>query len=138
MKIEIRLADWATDQAALRQIREQVFILEQAVPVELEWDEQDASAWHFLVLADQQPIGTARLLADGHIGRVAILPAWRGQQIGSALMQAVIAEAEQRALIPQQLAAQTHALSFYQRLGFRVIGEVFMDAGIPHQAMIRP
>lgn len=138
MKIEIRLADWTTDQAALRQIREQVFILEQAVPVELEWDEQDASACHFLVLADQQPIGTARLLADGHIGRVAILPAWRGQQIGSALMQAVIAEAEQRALIPQHLAAQTHALSFYQRLGFRVIGEVFMDAGIPHQGMIRP
>ncbi len=71
--IQVRLADWQKDNAALRRIREIVFIAEQSVPAELEWDAEDADAVHFLALEGDYPIGTARLLPDGHIGRVSVL-----------------------------------------------------------------
>lgn len=82
--IHVRIADWQKDHAALRSIRETVFIAEQAVPPELEWDADDASAVHFLALAGEYPIGTARLLPDGHIGRVSVLKDWRGLKVGDA------------------------------------------------------
>lgn len=137
-EIRIRVADWhGSDQAALRQIRQRVFMDEQGVPPELEWDAQDDSATHFLAAADEQPIGCARLLADGHIGRVAVLPDWRGRHIGVRLMEAVILEAEARGLHCQQLSAQTHAIDFYRRLGFRVTSAEYLDAGILHVDMQR-
>ena len=80
--IHVRIADWQKDHAALRSIRETVFIAEQAVPPELEWDADDASAVHFLALEGEYPIGTARLLPDGHIGRVSVLKDWRGLKVG--------------------------------------------------------
>lgn len=137
-ELEIRLTTWQQDQAQLRPIRKQVFVQEQSVPETLEWDEADSEATHFLLLADHQPVGTARLLPDGQIGRVAILPDWRGQQLGATLMRAVITEAERQGMHPQRLAAQTRSVYFYQRLGFRVISPPFMDAGIPHVDMVRP
>lgn len=137
-ELEIRIAHWQEDQSLLRPIRQQVFIQEQSVPEALEWDEEDHEATHFLLLADQQPIGTARLTPNGVIGRVAILPQWRGQHLGATLMRAVIGEAERQGLHPQRLAAQTRVVYFYQRLGFRVISPPFMDAGIPHVDMVRP
>jgi predicted GNAT family N-acyltransferase len=136
-EIHIRVADWKTDNAALRRIREAVFIAEQAVPAELEWDADDASAVHFLALEGEYPMGTARLLPDGHIGRLAVLKDWRGLKVGDKLIRAVIAEAENRGLKQQMLSAQVHASSFYERFGFAVVSDEFLDAGIPHVDMVR-
>lgn len=135
--IQVRIADWHKDNADLRRIREAVFIAEQAVSPELEWDGDDAEAVHFLALDSDYPIGTARLLADGQIGRVAVLRDWRGMNVGEALMRAVISEAERRGLAEQTLTAQVHATPFYERFGFRVVSDEFLDAGIPHVDMLR-
>lgn len=136
-KIRVRVADWHKDNAALRRIRESVFVAEQAVPPELEWDAEDAEAVHFLAEEGDYAVGTARLLADGHIGRVSVLKDWRGLKVGEALMLAVIVEAEQRGLDRQMLSAQVHATSFYERLGFEIVSGEYLDAGIPHVDMVR-
>jgi predicted GNAT family N-acyltransferase len=135
--IHVRLADWQKDNAELRRIREAVFIAEQSVPPELEWDAEDADAAHFLAYEGDYPIGTARLLPDGHIGRMSVLKDWRGLKVGDALMRAVIAEAEKRGLQRQMLSAQVHATAFYERLGFAVVSGEYLDAGIPHVDMVR-
>jgi len=136
-EIAVRIADWQQDNADLRRIREAVFIAEQSVPPELEWDGDDEEAIHFLALENDYPIGTARLLTDGQIGRVSVLRDWRGMNIGDALMRAVIAEAERRDLREQRLTAQVHATRFYERLGFEVVSEEFLEAGLPHVDMLR-
>ncbi len=136
-KVHVRLADWHKDNAALRRIREAVFINEQSVAPELEWDSEDSQAIHFLALEDDYPIGTARLLSDGHIGRASVLLDWRGLKVGERLMQAAIAEAEQRGLRQQRLSAQVHATAFYERLGFRIVSDEYLEAGIPHVDMLR-
>lgn len=136
-KLTVRLADWHADNADLRRIREAVFVVEQEVPPELEWDAEDTDAVHFLALEGGFAVGTARLLPDGQIGRVSVLKDWRGLHIGEMLMQAAIAEAERRGLQRQKLTAQAHAVRFYERLGFRVASEEFLEAGIPHVDMVR-
>ena len=135
--IHVRLADWQKDNADLRRIRETVFIAEQAVPPELEWDAEDAEALHFLAYEGDYPIGTARLLPDGHIGRVSVLKDWRGLKVGDALLRAVITEAEKRGLQQQMLSAQVQATPFYERLGFAIVSGEYLDAGIPHVDMVR-
>lgn len=136
-EIHVRLADWHKDNAELRRIRETVFVAEQAVPPELEWDAEDAEAVHFLAYEGDYPIGTARLLPDGHIGRVSVLKDWRGLKVGDALIRAVVAEAEKRGLHQQMLSAQVHATAFYERLGFSIVSDEYLDAGIPHVDMVR-
>jgi predicted GNAT family N-acyltransferase len=135
--IQVRLADWQKDNVALRRIREIVFIAEQSVPAELEWDAEDADAVHFLALEGDYPIGTARLLPDGHIGRVSVLKDWRGMNVGVTLIQTVLAEAEKRGLTQQMLSAQVHATAFYEKLGFAIVSDEYLDAGIPHVDMVR-
>ncbi|AIC21013.1 GNAT family N-acetyltransferase [Pseudomonas chlororaphis] len=136
-KIRVRVADWQKDNAEIRRIREAVFIVEQSVPPELEWDADDDSAAHFLALEGDFPIGTARLLPDGQVGRVSVLKDWRGLKVGDALMQAVIGEAEKRGLKQLMLSAQVQATAFYERLGFSIVSEEFLEAGIPHVDMVR-
>lgn len=136
-KLSVRVADWHADNADLRRIREAVFIVEQGVPPELEWDADDVDAVHFLAFEDDFAVGASRLLLDGQIGRVSVLKDWRGLHIGEMLMQATIAEAERRGLTRQMLTAQAHAIRFYERLGFRVASEEFLEAGIPHVDMVR-
>ncbi|MCY1436205.1 Acetyltransferase [compost metagenome] len=135
--IQVRVADWQKDNSEIRRIREAVFIAEQSVPPELEWDADDLNAVHFLAYEGDFPIGTARLLPDGQIGRVSVLKDWRGLKVGDKLMQAVISEAEQRDLKQQMLSAQVQATAFYERLGFKVQSEEFLEAGIPHVDMVR-
>jgi len=135
--LSIRLACWRNDNAALRRIREQVFIAEQGVSPELEWDGEDSEAIHFLALDDNWPIGTARLSADGHISRVCVLKDWRGLGVGEKILQAVLVEAEQRGLKEQRLSAQVQAAAFYQKQGFVIESDEFLDAGIAHVAMLR-
>src|SRR5690606_29347169 len=117
-EVSVRIADWQKDNAELRRIREAVFINEQSVPPDLEWDSYDQGAIHLLACAGDDPIGTARLLADGDIGRVAVLKDWRGSGVVALLMKAAIEKAEQNGLIQQFLTAQVHATPFYERLGF--------------------
>ncbi len=135
--VEIREADWSRDQLALRAIRSAVFIDEQQVPVELEWDEFDDDCRHWLALAGGQPVGTARLLRNGQIGRMAVLRDQRGRGIGSALLLAVLAAAESSGRRELFLHAQTHALPFYEQFGFAAAGPEFIEAGIPHRTMRR-
>ena len=121
---------------AIKTVREQVFIQEQHVPEELEWDEQDAQAIHVVAYSENdQVIGTARLLADGHIGRMAVLEPWRKNGVGSAMLEKLLLVAQQRNLSKVFLHAQTSAIGFYKHHGFRTLGEEFMDAGIPHRYM---
>ncbi|SDI22312.1 Predicted N-acyltransferase, GNAT family [Pseudomonas flavescens] len=135
--LHVRIADWHKDYEELRRIRETVFVAEQAVPPELEWDAEDRDAVHFLACEGDYPIGTARLLADGQIGRVSVLKDWRGLKVGEALLHAVIAEAEKRGLRQQMLSAQVQAAPFYEKLGFTVVSDEYLEAGIPHVDMVR-
>ena len=132
---DVRLVAWDEAHAALESVRRAVFVVEQHVPEALEWDEADAVSQHALASADSVPIGTARLLPDGHIGRIAVLRTWRGRGVGAALLTAMIEAARERGFATVLLNAQVQALDFYRRFGFVAEGEVFPDAGIPHQAM---
>ena len=115
-----------------------VFVHGQNVPVEIERDGTDPACTHFLATAaDGQPIGTARVDQHGHIGRVAVLKAWRGRGVGSELMEAVVTYLKTAGLEEALLNSQTSASEFYLKLGFEVRGEEFMEAGIPHIAMFR-
>ena len=136
-KIHVRVADWQKDNADIRRIREAVFIAEQSVPPELEWDAEDADSLHFLAHEGDYAIGTARLLPDGEIGRLSVLKDWRGLTVGDSLLKAAIAEAERRDLKEQKLSAQVHAAAFYERHGFTVVSEEFLEAGLPHVDMVR-
>ncbi len=132
----IRRADWRRDRDALRRVRLDVFVNEQGVPESLEWNDQDAAAVHLLALDGAgRPIGTARLLPTGQIGRMAVLPEWRGQGVGSALLREILAIAADCGYPDIFLNAQTSALPFYLRAGFLPVGEAFDEAGIPHLRM---
>ena len=130
--------DWDKLAAAARPVREVVFQREQGVPAEMEWDEHDAASLH-VVACDTAgtSIGTGRLLPDGHIGRMAVLAAWRGKGVGRALLETLLDEAAARRAPRLLLHAQTAAAGFYARFGFQAAGEVFMEAGIPHVLMTR-
>jgi predicted GNAT family N-acyltransferase len=134
----VRRADWRQDQAELRRIRENVFVHEQGVPLELEWDGIDHDCLHVLAEDEQgEAIGTGRLLPDGHIGRMAVLRRWRRRGVGSALLNELIALAEEQGMHEVVLKAQVTALPFYLGHGFAPEGEAFLDVGIAHQRMRR-
>lgn len=128
------------DIAACRALRRRVFIDEQGVSEADELDGRDDTALHFLARAKGRAVGTARLLLAGRsakIGRVCVLPEWRGQGIGAALIRAAVAHCAQMGEIDEvRLGAQMHALGFYARLGFVADGAAFMDAGIAHRMMV--
>ena len=128
--------DWTRDAVRLGAVRRAVFIVEQGVPEAMEWDEHDAVSAHWLALTpDGSPIGCARLLPDGHVGRMAVLPDWRGRGVGRGLLAAVLHAAQARGYRTLRLSAQTHAAGFYARAGFAAMGPEYEEAGIPHVAM---
>jgi predicted GNAT family N-acyltransferase len=132
-------AAWRTDRASLAKIRRTVFVLEQQVPEEEEWDDLDAVSRHVIALAaDSAAIGTGRLLPDGRIGRMAVLKDWRGLGVGSALLSALIAMARENGYTETRLHAQTHAMAFYRKHGYVPVGDEFMEAGILHVEMRLP
>lgn len=134
----VRVCRWDEARAEACRIRELVFVHEQGVPLALEMDDQDASCDHALALADDgQIVGTGRLLADGHIGRMAVLKQWRAKGVGALLLQALVEHARRRGHGRVRLNAQAYAAGFYRRYGFEVSGAEFMEAGIPHVAMQR-
>jgi predicted GNAT family N-acyltransferase len=137
MTVEIAMTD---DIAACRQLRRIVFIEEQGVSEADELDDKDGAAIHLLARIDGVPVGSARLLVTGDIGkvgRVCVLPQARGTGLGAALMRAAVDEFRRLGTIRKvKLGAQLHALGFYERLGFQPVGAVFDDAGIPHREMV--
>ena len=134
----IRSASWQHDGDALRAVRRDVFIEEQAIPEDLEWDESDPVSIHALgVDRNGRPIATGRLLDDGHIGRIAVVSEWRGRGVGAALFEHLVAAAAERGHRALFLNAQTQAADFYARYGFVRAGDEFIEAGIPHVAMER-
>ncbi|MFF8828992.1 GNAT family N-acetyltransferase [Streptomyces sp. NPDC015131] len=148
----VREALTEADREAGFAVRREVFVGEQGVPEEIEYDAYDATAVHVLAVrrADGAALGTGRLLygADaagktggaegvGSLGRLAVSRAARGLGVGAALVRAVEDAARARGLTAVDLHAQTHALGFYERLGYEAYGGEFPDAGIPHRAMRR-
>lgn len=140
-------ADWVfpvTSEADLEtalDIRREVFVEEQGVPEDLELDGLDGEATHFLAGRDGEPVGTARLRDyDGiaKVERVAVLEPYRGEGWGERIMAAVEAHAREAGYERVHLAAQVPVVGFYERLGYEVVSEAFMDAGIPHRSMEKP
>lgn len=135
---EFKIAEitWEDNSHELAVIRRQVFVIEQNVPEELEWDGIDPQCRHVVARdLEGRPIGTARLLPDGHIGRMAVLKSWRGKGVGGAMLDYFIEAARQAGHPHIVLHAQIHAMPFYAKRGFLPEGEDFMDAGIPHRSM---
>src|SRR5882762_6613688 len=138
--ITIRAASTTQDIDACFQIREEVFVVEQNVPADLERDEHDSKALHFIALADGQSVGTARVVlgdsgTSAKIGRVAVYRSNRGLGIGKLLIAAIEGCPDLKRVHNFILDTQTHALQFYVRLGYEAYGGEFMDAGIPHRHM---
>jgi|APDOM4702015191_1054821.scaffolds.fasta_scaffold02143_4 predicted GNAT family N-acyltransferase len=139
MEIRVEVVSWAQASAELRAVRTEVFILEQRVSEALEWDEFDATALHALAYADNEAVGTGRLLLDSaaqaRIGRVAVRKAWRNRGVGSALLNKLLEIGRTRGCRSVLLHAQTQALKFYARHGFVAEGAQFSEVDIPHQGM---
>lgn len=142
---------WESARADASAIRFRVFVEEQGVPQAIELDEQDPHCVHALAYNDNREtadgrgtprsvtaIGTGRLLPDAHIGRMAVLEQWRGRGVGSRILESLIEKARERGDREILLAAQVHAMEFYRAHGFQPVGEVYEEAGIPHQNMRRP
>ena len=127
---------WDTSEVELLEVRREVFVVEQGVPEEIEIDELDPVSIHFLARDSAGiPIGTARLLPEGRIGRMAVLATWRRSGVGRALLTAAMETARARSDGRLYLHAQVHSIPFYESLGFSVCGEEFDEADIPHREM---
>ncbi len=130
------VVDYAAALPELRAVREHVFVHEQQVPLELEWDALDPHCHHVLARdATGRPIGTARLSSEHRIGRMAVLREWRNAGVGASLLQGLLRTARGNGWREVSLHAQTGALAFYLRHGFVPYGPRFTEAGIEHQAM---
>jgi len=134
----VEAIEYETGRPELHAVRETVFVQEQNVPLELEWDELDPLCRHVIARDDTgQPIGTGRLTPERRIGRMAVLPGWRGKGVGDALLLALIEEARKLGWHDLSLHAQASAVGFYANHGFLPYGDRFVEAGIEHQSMHR-
>lgn len=132
----VSMVPWQDGEPLLKSIRETVFINEQGVPAELEWDGLDEGCRHALALSHQgDAIGCGRMQADGHIGRISVLPQWRKQKVGTAIMEALLNYARAHDYQQVDVDAQTYAVPFYRQFDFVEEGKMFMDAGLPHIKM---
>ena len=134
--VKIILGDWHTLQKDAQAVRYAVFVVEQKIPAELEWDVMDAQCLHAVAYdAQHQAIGTGRLLPDGHIGRMAVLGSARNSGVGADILRLLMEQAKLRGDASVRLNAQQTAEKFYTREGFVRDGEIFMEAGIAHVCM---
>lgn len=138
MSLRIATGDWDGLREDAQKVRIEVFVIEQNVPVELEWDEADEISTHAVAYDELgQPVATGRLLPDGHIGRMAVSQSLRGQGIGKQVLTALLEHARQEGHRELVLHAQTHAVPFYEQQGFTAEGEEFIEADMPHRLMRR-
>ena len=136
MTLRIVTGDWGSLRDDAQKLRIEVFVIEQNVPFELEWDESDDVSTHAVAYDEQgQPVATGRLLPDGHIGRMAVKQSLRGQGVGRQVLLALLEHARQEGHTELLLHAQTHAVPFYERQGFVCEGEEFLEVDIPHRRM---
>ena len=136
--LKIEIVKWIDGHVSLSMIREKVFIEEQKVTSQLEWDGLDEEAIHFLAYQDEKAIGCARaLVIENHmqLGRMAVLKEYRNQGIGSALIEKGMITAKLNQLSKILISAQCHAIDFYKKFGFKVTSKIYLDAGILHQDM---
>lgn len=128
------------DYPLSREIREEVFVKEQKYPIELEFDEADENCWHLVLTDNEKAIATARLLklSEGVFkpGRIAVLKEYRGKNIGAELLTLIIEKAKEMGAKELHIGAQTYAVGFYEKFGFKTTGEEYMDEHIPHIDMI--
>lgn len=128
------------DYPLSREVREEVFVREQEYPIELEFDEADENCWHLVLTDNEKAIATARLLklSEGVFkpGRIAVLKEYRGKNIGAELLTLIIEKAKEMGAKELHIGAQTYAVGFYEKFGFKTTGEEYMDEHIPHIDMI--
>ncbi len=137
-RYRIEPADWIVDQQALKAVRTAVFIVEQNIPPDDEWDDLDPKSRHVVArLPDGTPIGTGRLTPDFHVGRIAVTKEWRGKGVGAALVEALVQLARELGWTEVVMHAQSHAVALYAKLGFVAEGAEFEECGIPHRFMRR-
>jgi predicted GNAT family N-acyltransferase len=129
-------ADWGNEQHKLKKIREKVFVCQWRIPMEYEFDHQDSIAFHVLVVDEHnQEVATGRITPKGEIGRIAVEPIFRGPEVYQALFNALLNIAQQHAINEVTVQCELKGVNYYQQQGFRPVGTVFMDAGIPRQRM---
>lgn len=128
------------DYPLSKEVREEVFVREQEYPIELEFDEADENCWHLVLTDNEKAIATARLLklSEGVFkpGRIAVLKEYRGKNIGAELLTLIIEKAKEMGAKELHIGAQTYAVGFYEKFGFKTTGEEYMDEHIPHIDMI--
>jgi predicted GNAT family N-acyltransferase len=135
---QIEIVRWMDQEKLLCMIRKKVFIEEQKVAPELEWDGMDEKAIHFLVFKDEKAIGCARAIvikSRMQLGRMAVLKEYRGQGAGSTLIEKAIVTAKLKQLSGIHISAQCNAINFYVKFGFEVMGDTYLDAEILHRDM---
>ncbi len=133
MTITISLDNWTVQKENARAVRFAVFVIEQQIPKELEWDDMDAKCLHAVACNESgQAVGTGRLLPDGHIGRMAVLSTARNAGVGGLLLEQLMLAAKQRGDKRVMLSAQIRAAGFYSRYGFEIVGDEYLEAGIAH------
>jgi predicted GNAT family N-acyltransferase len=136
--LKVEIVKWIDGHTQLKNIREKVFIQEQKVTPELEWDGMDEKAIHFLVFKDEEAIGCARAIvikSQMQLGRMAVLKEYRGQGVGSTLIENAIVTAKLKQLSGIHISAQCNAINFYVKFGFEVTGDTYLDAEILHRDM---
>jgi predicted GNAT family N-acyltransferase len=136
----IEIGDWPLMQYAAQEVRTAVFVQEQGIAPEDEWDEHDVTSLHAVLFdVNGQALGNARLLQPAanvaKVGRMAVLSDVRGRGYGARLLQALLLEARRRGNKEVRLSAQRTAEGFYDSHGFKVTGEPFVEVGIPHVEM---
>lgn len=134
-QITVQQVTWHDAEMSLRAVRTPVFIDEQLVTPEFEWDDIDASAVHLLATFDQQPIACLRIINYQKIGRMAVLKQWRGMGLGTGLLLNAIEICKKQGSKNIRLSAQTHAINFYLKAGFKQISNEYCDVDIPHVDM---
>jgi predicted GNAT family N-acyltransferase len=135
--IRIELMEWETARGRATPVRFAVFVEEQGVPAEIEMDGMDARSIHALAFHAEEVVGTARLLPDGHVGRMAVLMPWRNRGVGGLMLGSLMRRAKERGDREIVLSAQVRAVPFYLRHGFNREGPEYEEAGIAHQLMRR-
>jgi len=136
--LKVEIVKWIDEHESLTMIRQKVFIEEQNVTSQLEWDGMDEKAIHFLAFKNEKAIGCARaFVIKNHmqLGRMAVLKAYRGESVGTALIEKVITTAKLNQLSAIYISAQCHAIDFYKKFGFEVTSDIYLDAEILHRDM---
>lgn len=136
MAFRVKNVGWNEAKQKLSKLRHRVFVYEWRIPVSCEFDGLDDEAHHVLLVDDQDnEVATGRLTADGELGRIAVIPRHRGPNVYKQLFNALLKIAKQNAMQKVVVQCDLEGVDYYQRHGFRPVGKVYMDAGVPRQKM---